>query len=244
MKKENVIERLCKYLGRQNSIAKFLDYLANYMFPTADFSQIGVGQTFYGMQNVEDEDVNLAKPILMARPPAGLENFHGEAPINPHSAHEGVRYRIPPPTIIDRLTMQVRQSRSRDLARASRETSRSVEHASAICANPLYRGMHGMPCSQAGGTDNMCPRGTVSGWYWSYEVPTIGRVYYVDCCGGNPNHHTFCNWTSEPNWCLGHGRAAAQGIQSYHCTLAIREADLNVVSNGSGGYIVSGVDPT
>ena len=107
-------------------------------------------------------------------------------------------------------------------------------HASTACSEAKYHGMHGTPCRFAGGTDLKCPSGTVSGWFWRYKT-SVGVIYYVDCCGKNPTSGApWCNWTNEPNWCLG-GKAAARGISQYTCTLTIPAASMRV--NGSGQII-------
>lgn len=228
--KKGIIERLCQYLGRQNFASDFLDYFAGRMFSTPAFAYGGLGEmptTARQKNNIKDI-LPAAKPILMARPPSGAANFRGDAPTRPHNSHEQPS---PDVTYIPWLGPVIHAMRKAKAA-----------HASKACSEPLYRGMHGAPCKFEGGSDNKCPKGTVSGWWWSYEVKGKGRIYYVDCCGGTPKHTVFCNWSAEPNWCSGLGKAQAAGIFQYNCTLAISEADMKVKQVGSN-YEVEGVDP-
>jgi hypothetical protein len=237
-KQTNLVEKLCQFLGRNNFASEFLDYVSSWLFPLPTAfanSSFGAMPMPKFRKNEKDIILEMQKPIMMARPPSGTENFRGAAPTKPHEAHDQPAPAAPNinpmiswiPIIGPILHYGIKKA---------------AEHASVPCSDPLYRGMHGAPCKFEGGSDNKCPKGTVSGWWWSYEVPGKGRIYYVDCCGGNPTHTVFCNWSAEPNWCMGLGKAAAQGIYEYNCTLAILEADLNVKAVGSG-YEVVGVDP-
>jgi hypothetical protein len=120
-----------------------------------------------------------------------------------------------------------------------------AKHSVHGCLDPKYHGMHGRPCKFEGGSDTKCPSGTVSGWYWSYDCPGVGKVYYVDCCGSRPLQKTvWCNWTQEANWCLGLGRAARQAppAERYVCTLSILDRDMRTTAV-PGGFEVVGVDP-
>jgi hypothetical protein len=113
------------------------------------------------------------------------------------------------------------------------------------CSEARYHGMHGRPCKYEGGSDSKCPAGTFSGWYWSYDCPGVGKVYYVDCCGGGtPTNSVWCNWTQEANWCLGYGRAARQTPPNmkYFCTLSILDRDMRTTAV-PGGFEVVGADP-
>jgi len=110
------------------------------------------------------------------------------------------------------------------------------------CEDVRYHGMHGRPCRFAGGSDLRCPRGTTSGWFWSYDTPA-GRIFYVDCCGGTPQGTVWCNWSQEPNWCSAWGRAANASISTYNCTLAIPDSLMKTRDLGGGKFEVVGVDP-
>lgn len=232
-KQEGIIERLCKYLGRQNLATGLLDFIGNRMFPQTQFAYGGISSALIPTNKQESLNDSLSKPLLMARPPAGTENFRGPAPTSPHKGHTQPAP-ITLPTLLSFIPIIGPV--------LHQEAKTASQHASKACADPLYKGMHGAPCKYEGGSDNKCPKGTVSGWWWSYEVPGKGRIYYVDCCGGSPTHSVFCNWSSEPNWCYGYGKAQAAGIGKYNCTLAILEADMKVKAVGSG-YEVEGVDP-
>jgi hypothetical protein len=236
-KQTGIVESLCRVLGRKNFASGFLDCVSGWLFPlptTYAYNGIGALQMPKSLKNERNKLSDIHKPILMARPPAGTENFHGPAPVVPHDPHTQ-------PTADDTgaswllnllpFGFLVHESIKKD-----------AKHASVACSDPLYRGMHGAPCKYEGGSDNKCPKGTVSGWWWSYDVPGKGRIYYVDCCGGSPKHKVFCNWTNEYNWCQVFGKAQARGISDYNCTLAILEADMKVKKVGAG-YEVEGVDP-
>lgn len=106
------------------------------------------------------------------------------------------------------------------------------------CKNPKYSGMHGSPCLFAGGSDTKCPKGTVGGWFWAKST-AVGTIYYADCCGGSVSSSVWCDNSSEPNWCLGAGRAARQGIVKYACTVALFKSEFKVDSNG----FIEGIDP-
>lgn len=242
--KTGFVEKLCQFLGRNNFASEFLDYVSSWLFPPP------TAMAYHGSVRMPvpnfpkdhaDKFLGKQKPIMMARPPSGTENFRGNAPTSPHAGH------TQPSPVTSPSLLSFVPIIGPLLHRSLKEAS---QHASKACADPLYRGMHGAPCKFEGGTDNKCPKGSVSGWWWAYEVPGKGRIYYVDCCGGNPTHAVFCNWTSEPNWCVGYGKASPLNIQDYNCTLAILESDMKVkaVTVGSGSssytnYEVEGVDP-
>jgi hypothetical protein len=101
-------------------------------------------------------------------------------------------------------------------------------HSTNECAPLIYHGMHGSPCAYNGGTsDNkMCPAGTISGLWWRYNVPTIGFVYYVDCCGMPVQWKVWCRWAKEQNWCVGRGNNV------YTCTLTILPTELHKDADG------------
>lgn len=93
------------------------------------------------------------------------------------------------------------------------------------CNKLRYHGMHGTPCEYNGGSERKCPANTVSGYWWTYDVPGLGVVYFVDCCGGE-NHEmassvsVWCSWSNEQNWCGGRGK------NIYTCTIALTHAEL------------------
>jgi hypothetical protein len=179
-------------------------------------------------------------PLLMATGPQLDATYHGGAPATPaQPSTDRVPYDAGDrPGIWDFIWHPF------DHARRKQEYDRT--HTRAACNEAQYHGMHGRPCKYEGGSDTKCPSGTVSGWFWSYDVPGLGRVYYVDCCGGGtPSNRVWCNWTSENNWCMVWGNAANQSppITKYFCTLAIREANMQTVDLGGGRYQVAGVDP-
>jgi len=100
---------------------------------------------------------------------------------------------------------------------------------SAKCAPMQYHGMHGAPCGlNLGGTDDdtMCPYGAEAGLWWRFNIPGLGNVYYIDCCGVNVNWTVWCRWAKEPNWCGG------KGNNQYSCTLTILQKDMHVGADG------------
>jgi nucleoid-associated protein YgaU len=102
-------------------------------------------------------------------------------------------------------------------------------HSVTECAPAIYHGMHGAPCKFHGGSsDNkFCPVGSESGLWWRWNVPGIGNVYYVDCCGiPISTWKVWCRWAKEANWCAGRGK----GI--YTCTLTLLHSELHKDSSG------------
>jgi hypothetical protein len=237
-KRQGVIKSLCLYLGRQNIASDFLDYISNRLFLKPALAFNGVG-TLSLPKHKEKTEEKLAKsrPIMMARPTAPHSGSDGRAaPTSPGGAHRGAarsedvtpwRLILGIPGVLWHLSEKEKANKNKKVP----------------CADPKYRGMHGQPCKFAGGSDTKCPKGTTSGWFWSYEVPGFGRIYYVDCCGvGGSASDIWCEWTSEPDWCNGWGRAVNNGVSGYNCTLAILEDDMNVTKLGESKYEVSGVD--
>jgi hypothetical protein len=98
-------------------------------------------------------------------------------------------------------------------------------HSTKECAPDRYHGMHGAPCAYHGGSDKMCPYGTMSGLWWRFNIPKIGNVYYVDCCGLPIKWNVWCRWAKEYNWCAG------KGNNVYTCTLTILQSELHVGSD-------------
>lgn len=238
-KDRELVKRLCDLLGRQHFAARFLDQIAQWIAPTTLRPLLhGAGATPAGLnsrQQPESQDLGTEPMLMAALAPGSPDPARGMAPSTPHAPHAG---RSPNrPGFWSWLF-----SSSSDHSR--RKTIADQQHAMTSCADPKYRGMHGRPCKFAGGSDNKCPRGTTSGWFWSYET-SAGRVYYVDCCGGTPDttNNVWCNWTAEPDWCLHWGRAANLRVTGYNCTLAILDADMRTAQLSPGVYEVSGVDP-
>jgi|GEM_PF-5223046 len=226
------VARFCNYLGRQNFASKLLDHLANKLIPPPAPAYSGAQDLPVTVTVKSADSLSSTRPFLMSpRPTAPHSGMAGQtAPTTPH----GPSLPEEPGFFAWLFSTALHHSGKKIKAK----------HAAAVCSTPRYHGMHGRPCKFAGGTDNKCPRGTVSGWFWAWDVPALGRVYYVDCCGGTPTANApWCNWTAEPNWCLGNGRAVGRGVTSYNCTLAILEVDMNVTDLGGGTYEVTGVDP-
>jgi hypothetical protein len=86
-----------------------------------------------------------------------------------------------------------------------------------ICAQPNYCNIYGRPCACCGGSDTVCPSGSVRGYYWSGDCS--GRmIWFIDCCAqvatACPASCPFCkNTPSGISWC---GPAGPR----YWCTLA------------------------
>lgn len=101
-------------------------------------------------------------------------------------------------------------------------------HSTAECTDMIFHGMHGSPCKFNGGSsDNkFCPAGTVSGLWWRFNIPGLGNIYYVDCCGVPVSWGVWCRWAKEQNWCAGRGSSI------YTCTLTLTLGELKV--DGSG----------
>jgi hypothetical protein len=97
-------------------------------------------------------------------------------------------------------------------------------HSAAECSKMIYHGMHGAPCAYHGGSaDNkFCPPGSTSGLWWRFNIPGIGNVYYVDCCGLAITWKVWCRWAKEQNWCAGRGSSV------YTCTLTLLFGELKV----------------
>ncbi|MGI8638679.1 MAG: hypothetical protein ACR2MG_01820 [Pyrinomonadaceae bacterium] len=237
-KRQGVIKSLCLYLGRQNIASDFLDYISSWLFLQPAFAFSGNGKfPLPKYKEKTEEKLAKSKPVMMARPTAPHNGMDGRAAPTTGGAHRGAlrSEEVSPWRVIFGLPGIIWHLVEKDKA---------GKHKTAPCSDPKYRGMHGQPCKFAGGSDTKCPSGTTSGWFWSYEVPSFGRIYYVDCCGaGGSASDVWCEWTSEPDWCNGWGRAANNGISGYNCTLAILEVDMNVVDLAGGKYEVRGVDP-
>jgi hypothetical protein len=238
-KRKGIIERLCYYLGRQNFASDFLDTISNWLFlqPVPAFNGFGLPSNSKLPKHKTDNDWNKGTALMMSRPTAWHAGSDGRqanpTPLEPNKGTPRPETIIPWRWLIGPLGWFWHEDAKKE----------AKKHAPAPCSDMKYHGMHGQPCKFAGGTDNKCPKGTVSGWFWAYEVPGLGRIYYVDCCGtSGDKSDVWCNWSSEPNWCMVYGRAQNQGVSKYNCTLAISESDMNVVDLGGGKYEVGGVD--
>jgi hypothetical protein len=112
-------------------------------------------------------------------------------------------------------------------------------HSSAECNKMIYHGMHGAPCAYHGGSsDNkFCPAGSVTGMWWRFNIPGLGNVYYVDCCGLAITYKVWCRWAKEQNWCVG------QGNSIYTCTITLLFGELKVDGHGfadASKHVLSG----
>lgn len=97
------------------------------------------------------------------------------------------------------------------------------------CADMIYHGMHGAPCVlnlKETADNKICPYGTQVGLWWRFNIPGLGNVYYIDCCGRNITWKVWCRWAKEPNWCAGHGN------NIYTCTLTILQSEMHKGSDG------------
>jgi hypothetical protein len=210
-------EQFCRYLGRRIALARLLDRVARWIVPLPPPLQAGAA--------AGGSRANSGLPAHIVAMATGPETrtvtpntddwtFRGDAPTAPHGAHGGEHRKTR--VIYDAPWWKFWET---DIV------TTNVERGADICRQDKYRGMHGTPCLYAGGSDIHCPRGTVSGWFWSYRTPA-GVYFYVDCCGGAPGANSvWCNWTSENNWCFGGGRTQnTGGSTTYNCTLAIPDS--------------------
>jgi hypothetical protein len=230
-RRESAIKRFCDFMGGQSVFARAFERIADWMLmPPRRAAFAG------GLSTPPDE---FKPPQVMMADGPGTGGDPRPAPTSPHEGH---KERDEESSWWDRPGLW-NWLWSRDHQQDKRNYDNSLHHKGA-CQDPKLHGMHGRPCRYEGGSDTKCPTGTVSGWFWYYDVPSVGRIYYVDCCGGGtPKNIVWCNWTSEINWCLGAGRSVTVGKTQYFCTLAIRDVDLKTKDLGGGKYEVVGVDP-
>jgi hypothetical protein len=230
----DVIEQFCGFMSRSHGLGRIGDFVGDLILSP------GVQTALAGSGAVPRMPRSRAwTTVHMAIGPMP-ENNHGAAPASPGEANQD--------TVINDTGDRPGWwswiwHNSREHNRAKREWDE--KHTIHGCMEAQYHGMHGRPCKFEGGSDTKCPTGTTSGWYWSYDCPGVGKVYYVDCCGDRPlNKTVWCNWTNEANWCLFYGRAALQtpAPTRYVCTLAILDRDMRTQAV-PGGYEVVGVDP-
>jgi hypothetical protein len=239
--RQGILERFCQFLGRQHFASDFLDAISNWLLLQQAFAFDGNYNFGLPIRKAKTVD-KLAGPqiVQMARPTQwhnGADPNGRTAPSVPGGTNQGAPRSesiFPWRYIVGPLGWFWHE----------RAKSQAKKNPTVVpCSDAKYHGMHGQPCKFAGGSDTKCPVGTTSGWFWAYDVPSLGRMYYVDCCGiGGSASDVWCEWTSEPDWCNGWGRAHNKGISGYNCTLAIPEADMNVVDLGGGNYEVGGVD--
>ena len=232
-RQSGLIKRFCDRLGRQNLASKFLDRIARWVVPLPqDMGLVAAGSMYAPSRRDGGDDLRkLIHSPFLAQGPGLNWTDHGDAPTTPHDAAVGAAT-ITVNTVSwwDRLWGDV------DTVRKASGTE--------LCAPDRYHGMHGTPCLYAGGSDLKCPKGTVSGWFWSYKT-AVGVYYYVDCCGGKPiAGDVWCGWTSESNWCGAFGRTHNTGAsEKYNCTLAIPSALMQTTALSSTEFEVVGVDP-
>lgn len=208
---------MCQFLGRQTHFASVLDYIASWIVPLPPPAHGAVaggpGLTVDGRPGLPPHVMAMASgpDTRTVTPNTDDWTFRGDVPTSPHSSHSGEHRKMA--VLYDAPWWKFWEE---DIVTAT------VERGADICKQDKYKGMHGSPCQFAGGSDLRCPRGTVSGWFWSYRTPA-GVYFYVDCCGGTPRSNpVWCNWTSESNWCFGGGRTQnTGGSTEYNCTLAI-----------------------
>jgi hypothetical protein len=182
-------------------------------------------------RNREDDLRRLIHSPLRAQGPMVDQMNHGDAPTTPHAAPTGHQV----------VTIHTANTLSRWLGIDSDVVK--DETGTELCAPERYHGMHGTPCLYAGGSDILCPKGTVSGWFWSYKTKA-GVFYYVDCCGGTKKSDVWCGWTNEYNWCQPWGRAVNTGAsQKYNCTLAVPSEVMMTKGVSADKFEVVGVDP-
>lgn len=225
---DELVARVCQWLGRRNRLSDFLDWVASWSVPVGSrLILTAPGADFPG-------DHLAALPIFMATGP-DLALVDGgtvrDAPSAPRLA-QGASSESEVPGNVAYVHPTNSHDKSKLLAR--------LAHSATACADAKYHGMHGRPCSSIGGSDLKCPRGTTAGWFWRYKTPA-GIYYYVDCCGKAVAGNVWCNWTNEANWCIAagsdHGYAAKRNLETYTCTLAISDASMKTVKDfiSSGG---------
>jgi hypothetical protein len=230
--RSELVKRFCDLLGRQNSASGFLDRIARWVVPLPPAMDLAAaGPMPAPLRRNRDEELRkLIHGPMLAQGPMLQATNRGDAPDTPHDASEGhATVTINTATWWDRLWGGV-------------DTVRT-ESGTELCAPDRYHGMHGTPCLYAGGSDTKCPKGTVSGWFWSYKTKA-GVFYYVDCCGGTQKSDVWCGWTSEDNWCGPWGRTTnTGGSTKYNCTLAMPSSLMMTKGLSSTQFEVVGVDP-
>lgn len=231
----NITERFCTYMSRHHPLARLGDVIGDLLLsPRLQPALAGHGSSPRPSRRESMSQVHMAIGPMP-------ENNHGPAPNVPtQSSNDSfVNDTGDRPGWWNWLWHS-----AGDHDRAKRSWDKA--HTTHGCSDPQYHGMHGRPCKFEGGSDNKCPAGTFSGWYWTYDCPGVGKVYYIDCCGGGtPKNSVWCNWTQETNWCIGYGKAAQQtpAVDKYFCTLSVLDRDMRTTAVPGGQYEVVGVDP-
>jgi hypothetical protein len=252
---ETLIKRFCDYMGRPHFAARLIDWIAIPWILPPDALPEFVGVS--GLRrpvppdDVEDE-LRRSEPMAIVGP--GAEDHHWP-PSNrkPCTRSDGTSEvsddNIPEDRakqLADRPGFWSRLFHSTP-EHNKRKANWDATHFHHVCNDDLYYGMHGRPCKFEGGSDTKCPVGTVSGWFWSYDCPNIGKVFYVDCCSKNDlptTSRVYCNNSCEVSWCWGNGRAHHTGnMEHYICTLSILDIAMRTRDLGGGSYEVDGVDP-
>jgi hypothetical protein len=232
------IRQFCDWLGRHNRLSALLDRVASWLVPTLPLAMSGVGPIPAGLRASgppSAEELPIPTTLAMDDSLRGTRWSKGDA------SPGGKGPPAPPrPWLTHGYADPSDSPSAADIAEAKKK-----------CNFYRLEGMHGRPCRSipgAGGSDTHCPTGTLSGWFWKYDVPAYGTVYYVDCCGKTIVGGVWCNWSKEQNWCVT-GKAAntpglemdpsAPGIPLYTCTLALLAKEFHYdTSSGE----VTGVD--
>jgi hypothetical protein len=235
---DDVVIRFCNFLGRQTAASGALDWVASWFLPRVRW---GAGVLPAG--GATGPDIWLAKGPY-ATPGSNCPTCRDKAPDTPGKPNRDDVQAEDRPGLWSRIVHWWRgTSHQAKKDQADRMAGKGG------CDDPKYHGMHGRPCRFAGGSDLKCPPGSKSGWFWSYETP-VGRIFYVDCCGGTPKGSVWCNWTSEADWCVSLGQTFGRWMveggydrDAYNCTLAIPDSQMETQDVGGGKFKVVGVDP-
>jgi hypothetical protein len=238
---DGLVKWFCDRMGRRHALADFLDRVARWLLPPPpQLAAGGVGALPAAGASVEAPAPDVTEPLVVRYDDDGSkgwakrEHRRGDAnpggkgpkaPTYPWFNHGYVDPADPPPF---------------DVADSKKQ-----------CRFYRLTGMHGRPCRSiphAGGSDTKCPTGTVGGWFWKYDVPAYGTVFYVDCCGKSIAGGVWCNWSKEANWCVTGKAASTPGLEMdgttplYTCTLALLASEIKWGTDPSGGTFVDGVD--
>jgi hypothetical protein len=221
---DELVKRFCDWLGRPHFATGFLDWLAGWLVRPRPVAG-GAGPRPPNLAPADPAD--LWPPILMMAGTTRPECTQGDV-------NDGGRGPTAPTwPWLEHGHVEAGDSVS---AAVLAENKRK-------CRFWRLTGMHGRPCRYVhGGSDVKCPPGTVGGWFWKYDVPAYGTIYYVDCCGKVATEEIWCNWSKEENWCqMGEAAQMAaagtiaieDGVALYTCTLALQRKDFTI----SGGTI-------
>lgn len=230
-----LVKRFCDLLGRQHPASGVLDRIARLVVPLPPPMGFAAAGRAAGpnRRNREDDLRKLIHSPFLAQGPMLDATNRGDAPTTEHDPASGSKS----------VTIHTANWGWWSRLWGTDEDVVMTESGKQLCAPDRYHGMHGTPCLYACGSDTKCPKGTVSGWFWSYKTP-VGVIYYVDCCGGTRKSDVWCGWTSENNWCGPWGRTAnTGGSQDYNCTLAMPSAVMMTRGISATQFEVVGVDP-